>query len=154
MYNSTYPWYNYSAFIFFLLYLEFHGLELDVFFLPFAYELCSKALLTLPSSQFSGDPDWKKAGMWRGQCLWDRVGRPFWEGQGFGIQLMMHSGEGHLLMKEKCHTRGGSSGDHGTRKPDRVAMSRSDQVCDKAQQRQRSCLQLSWWDGPEGKIRV
>lgn len=34
---------------------------------------------------------------------------------------MMHSGEGHLLMKEKCHTRGGSSGGHGTRKPDRVA---------------------------------
>lgn len=101
MYNSTYPWYNYSVFIFFLLYLKFHGLEPDLFFfLPFAYELCSKALLPLPSSQFSGDPDWKEAGMWRGQCLWDRVGGPFWEGQGFLIQLMMHLGEGHLLTKE------------------------------------------------------
>lgn len=152
MYNSTYPWYNYSVFIFFLLYLKFQN---PFFFcLPFAYELCSKALLTLPSSQFSGDPDWKEAGMWGGQCLRDRVGGPFWEGQGFRIQLMMHSGEVHLLTKEKCHTHGGSLVDHGTRKPESIAMSRSNQGCDKIQQRQRSCPQPSRWDGSEGKFRV
>lgn len=33
MYNSTYPQYNYRVFIFFLLYLKFHVLELDIFFL-------------------------------------------------------------------------------------------------------------------------